>query len=141
MEIRNFIIGIIMFSLVITGIAYVVHIESQYYDVNITDPDWNSSYSKLTEMYGETESYKGEMTAEEETGTNVASGLTRLTKGAGSLLLLPWRAFDFMFGEDGILGKFARDFGIPQFIIDGTVAIAVIIIVFAIVSAVLRWNT
>jgi len=139
MQIKVFLIGIILFSLIVTAFAYIAAVESNYYTINITE-GWNDTYSKLTPMYEEAKSYRGETTAEEESGTNIGTGLTRLVSAAGSVLLLPWRAFDFVFGNDGVVEQFAMDYGVPTFLIHGFIAIAVIALVFAVVSAVLRWR-
>jgi ABC-type antimicrobial peptide transport system permease subunit len=140
MELRSFLIGIVLFSFIITGVAIMMAEESKYYNVNLS-AGWNESYSKLSPMKSEAQNYKGEVTAQEEEGTTVSSGLTRLIKAAGSVILLPWKAFEFVFGSEGPVEQFQKDYNIPTWIIDAFFTIVIIVIVFAIISAVLRWRT
>ena len=141
MELRNFVISVAIFSIVITALAIAMAQLGANYGIGV-DEGWNDSYSKLEDISGEAELTRGQIAPGESSETSATAGdrLTGMIKGAWAVLMMPFRVMDLLFGSGGIIETFAMEYNLPIWLINSFLSIVAILLVFVIASAILRHN-
>lgn len=136
MLLRDFAIGVIFFSLVITASAFLMGgFENRY----STDIDQNLYWEPANESFNETFSSMSEMqaTAEQMANQTQTQGLEgqgvaeALAGGTWNVIMLIWDSFGII---KDLVANIAEQLGMPSWFVIGLLAIITISIVFAIIS-------
>lgn len=135
MEFKNTAWAIILFSLVIISVGVIISERATEYGSSISsdlDSDFNKleSISTSTEsMYGNINPQSGEASSDPEAG---------IFKGGYGIISSIGEPFRVVFGEDGIIQSASERWGIPNYLIQGFVAMFMLGIIFGIIAVVFR---
>jgi len=136
MDIKNYLIGIILFGLVITGLFNVLNDSKNSYGFEIDD-EYDAVYRNITNEMNNVRNTADDITTDvravdaEQTDDFGGS----LIKGAFNSLRLIWNSFG---NVKNIIQVTSAQLGIPAFIFGSFLSIIIISISFAIIYALLK---
>jgi len=132
MKLSNWMVGFVLFAGVITGMTFIIADMNANYNIEFTD---NASYQVLDELRNITSQIEDQTDASNIDSTNffekAAKGATAGTKLTG----LSMKTFRAVFAE------FSNALGVPSWVSVVVAILVTILITFAIISALQRWNT
>lgn len=136
---RTYVIGILLFGIIITGF---VSLFSQVGDdlrgdeSEISVEQFNKTFNQLDNAKESTENLKNKLTGDDK-DWGIWGVLNALIGSAWETLKILFTSFSFM----NVAFYGLAMFGIPSWFISGIIAIITTILVFAVISAILKWNT
>lgn len=131
MRLQDFIIGMIIFSIVVIGFTLFVGELEANYPVTI-DPDFEDTFNKINETLAITQEVKDTVVGDE-----ISSGTTASDAFGGALTAirsLTTGALTPLSIIDDVLNAFAKDLGIDPRIINGIMIALGILLVFLIIA-------
>jgi len=148
MKADDVILAVLIFSFVLIGLSiFVGGVTSEYSDA-VFDQSFNSSYTKMSALYNETnllgsglftgESEEGDKESE-QTETSIVKKATKVIWRLPSILRNTW---EILFAKPsdtdtgGVIYTFAGQLGIPRPLLDIIVIIALVVIAFAVLRTI-----
>lgn len=132
MKIIGFIIGVILFGMIILGSSSFLGGFAENYKVNVSGT-WNETYVKLAEMENLTKDFSGELEGGDITKTNwFVSGLEMGYKALKTSLKMPQYL-------NAIFQNIGSELHLPSWVANNLLVIFTLIIVFILASALIRW--
>jgi len=131
MLLRDFMIGIILFGIVLTGFAFIASDTADRYSVT-TDTSFNSTYSTINNMSNKASN----MYNTYQSGEKTASGfIGMMLSTVGDLFSMIVSSFSVAFG---VINQLAIDLMIPSWLIISISSIILISIILAILSIIMK---
>jgi hypothetical protein len=131
MLMRDFMIAIIIFGIVLTGFAVIASEMADKYSLSV-DTSFNSTYSTINNMSDRSSN----MYNTYQTGEKSASGFIGMTLSTiGDIISMVITSFSVAFG---VINQIAIDLMIPSWLILSISSILLILIVLAIISMIMK---
>lgn len=127
MRIDNFLLGFVIFSLVIVTGALMIEDLNQKYDINMSTDGFNTTFNKIDEMYNISEEMNNKTMGEDITSSSATESSI---KGAYSAVRLTSKSFGL---SRSIMTDISNKFGIPSFIITFAMTAITIMVVFGLI--------
>jgi len=140
MDIKNYLIGIILFGLVITGLFNVLNDSKNSYGFEIDD-EYDAVYRNITNEMNNVRNTADDITTDDYLAVRAVDAEQTddfggsLIKGAFNSLRLIWNSFG---NVKNIIQVTSAQLGIPAFIFGSFLSIIIISISFAIIYALLK---
>ena len=138
MKIESFLIGFVIFSLFIVGGVFIIRdINTSYagiLDENISTSDFNNTYNTIDKMYNISQDQKGEVI-----GGELESGSVSEAAYQGTLTAVRMVRSTFTLMGD-IIQDISSTLGMPPFFIQSALTALTIIVIFGIVTIILRFK-
>lgn len=126
--------GIIIASMMIIAVGVIIGEWNTVYNSGL-DYDLGS-YNKLTEISGSAESQQSALSPDNpETDSNFEASTFRAAYGVITKIFLP---FEVVFGKEGLIASVTNRFGLPDYVRQGVIAMAILAFVFALVAIIFR---
>lgn len=135
----TYVIGIILFGIIITGFVSMfsqVGNDLQGSGEEMSISQFNTTFNKLNEAKAGTDNLKNRLIGDDK-DWGIWGVLNALIGSSWETLKIMFTSLDFM--QSAFFGLVA--FGIPDWFIGGILAIITTILIFAIISAILKWKT
>lgn len=135
--ISGYIIGILLFTLVIFGGVQMLG-SMRNSDASFGGdkyPEFNSTFNKLDEINDLVGDYETQINKSDEGETGITDWLDTLIKRSSISLKLVGSSFDFM--DDAYKGS-TKMFGIPTWVVSIIILIITVILIFAFISAIFQ---
>jgi len=131
MLMRDFMIAIILFGIVLTGFAVIANDMGERYGVTV-DTSFNSTYSTIDNM----STRSTNMYNTYQTGEKSASGFIGMTLSTvGDIFSMVVTSFGVAFG---VINQLAIDLMIPTWLVYSVGSILIILIILAILSVIMK---
>lgn len=138
MKLESFLIGFIIFSVfVVAGVFIMADINTNYEGIiesNLSTSEFNSTYNTIDTMYNISQAQKEQVIGAELEETNV---IDTSYKGAFSAIRLIRNTFSLL---GNIINDVARVIHIPSFFVKFALAGVTILVIFGIISIILRFK-
>lgn len=138
MKLESFLIGFIIFSVfVVAGVFIMADINTNYEGIiesNLSTSEFNSTYNTIDTMYNISQAQKEQVIGAELEETNV---IDTSYKGAFSAIRLVRNTFSLL---GNIINDVARVIHIPSFFVKFALAGVTILVIFGIISIILRFK-
>jgi len=135
MLLRDYMIGIIFFSLWIASFTVIATQFDTLYGTNMADASYNSTYNKITDIDAKTDQIQENML---ESDTTFGSTFGFFASGAWNVLTLILGSLTFLVGSNGIIYGIATDFGVPLWFASTIMTAISLIVILVVVSTVFR---
>lgn len=138
MKIESFLVGFVIFSLFIVGGVFIIRdINTSYagiLDENISTSDFNNTYNTIDKMYNISQDQK-----EEVIGGDLESSSITESSYKGTLTAVRMVRSTFTLMGD-IIQDISSTLGVPPFFIQSALTALTIIVIFGIVTIILRFK-
>jgi hypothetical protein len=143
-ELKDYIIGIILFSVIVVGFVTFMYDSgtSKYYNLDFND-EYAEIYEDINTTLGIGSGYElginmSESLEESEGVTTSSTGWSVLAEGAKKALKTPIIAMKII---PNLITKVAVKIGIPSWLFTTIIALLIITLAFLLLSAFMRWKT
>lgn len=138
MKLQGLLIGFIIFSLfIVTGVFIMKDINTNYAGIiseNLSTSDFNDTYNTVDKLYNISQDQKDQVLGAELSDTSITESSY---KGAYSALRLISGTFSLI---GNIINDVAQKIGVPSYFIKFALAALTIMIIFALIGMILRFN-
>ena len=138
MKIEAFLVGFVVFSLmIVSGVYIMADINTNYANIidnNLSTSEFNATYNTVDTMYNISESQKEDVFGTDLSEDNVAE---TSYKGVFSAIRLVRNTFNLL---GNIINDISKNIGIPSFFIKFGLTALSIAVLFGIISIVLRFK-
>lgn len=129
---KNWLIGLVLFSMIIAGISTFYISTTKSYNVTDIDTNFSSTYNVMEGM----ENMSSEMQAQVSGGSPSFVGTTILiTKGVWTAIQLPFRSIAWVVV---MTGDARMQFDLPPWFTGGIVLIVILMLIFAVIAAIFK---
>jgi len=129
---KNYLIGLVVFSMIIAGISTFYISTTESYNVTDIDTNFSSTYSVMDEM----ENMSSEMQAQVSGGSpDWLESTLLVTKGVWAAIQLPFKSIKWVIV---MTADSQQQFGLPSWVTGGLIIILTLAIIFAVVAAVFK---
>ena len=135
MQIRDLLIGLVLFSFIIIGMTTFLGELASNYNTQL-EGNYTQTYSRINAISNTTAiAYDIQEKVEQGEGVSVVESLAVLSSAAFAALKIPFQAIGIIIS---ILNEISKHLGLPSWFLTGFITIIVITITFMILSAILR---
>lgn len=133
-RLQHFIIGVLLFSVMIVGFFSFYQDEASYYGVTV-DPNYTTSYNLINGSIANITGIATSLQDKSESGEGVTLGVTSLGVGKSALsaLSLPFDAIKIIMT---LVDDFSAKIGIPAWITNVAITIMIIIVSYMVLGAI-----
>jgi len=138
-RLQHFIIGLLLFIVMVIGLFSFYTDEASYYNATI-DPNYNASYNLINSHLDNITASGTDFGGRVQSGEGVTIGITALGVGKTMLSALTTLPLDVIKIIITFADDFAAKIGIPAWIVNVAISILMIVAAYMILSAIFRRN-